>query len=62
VARYVIGAVVVFILWRGLGSLFDLIALDESLLGYMLRYIRFAIVGFWISALGPLTFLRLKLV
>lgn len=61
VARYIIGAIVVFILWRGLGSLFDLIAVDESLLSHILRYIRFAIVGFWISALGPLAFLRLKL-
>jgi len=60
--RYVVGAIGVLILWQGLGGLFDLVAADETLLGYILRYIRYGFIGGWISALGPLLFIRLKLV
>jgi hypothetical protein len=44
-----------------LDFLFSLIAADETTLGYILRYIRYTIIGFWISALAPLAFFQLKL-
>ena len=62
VGRYVVGVIGVVILWRGLGILFDQIAIDETLLGYILRYIRFGLIGFWVSAVGPIVFTRLGLV
>lgn len=59
--RYLVGVIGVFILWQGLGALFDLLAADESITGYLLRYIRYGLIGAWVSALGPLVFLRLGL-
>jgi hypothetical protein len=59
--RYLIGAAGVFILWRGLDAIFALVAVDESLPGYLLRYIRYSLIGGWISAFGPLVFIRLRL-
>lgn len=61
VGRYLVGAVGVLILWQGLGALSGLVAIDESLLGYILRFIRYGLVGVWMSALGPLVFVRLGL-
>jgi hypothetical protein len=60
--RYLVGVVGVLILWQGLGAAFDLLAADETLAGYLLRYIRYSLIGGWISAFGPLVFIRLGLV
>ncbi len=59
--RFLIGVVGVLILWQGLGAVFDLAAADETWLGYSLRYIRYSLIGFWISALSPLVFIKLGL-
>jgi hypothetical protein len=59
--RYAVGVVGVFVLRYALGALFDLIAADGTLAGYVLRYVRYALIGAWISALAPLTFIRLGL-
>jgi len=59
--RFLVGAVGVLILWQGLGAVFDLVAADETLLSYILRYIRYSLIGVWISAVGPLVFIRLGL-
>lgn len=59
--RFLVGAVGVLILWQGLGAVFDLAAADETLLSYMLRYLRYSLIGVWISAVGPLVFVRLGL-
>lgn len=56
--RFVIGVVGVLILWQGLGALFELAAANETLLSYSLRYIRYSLIGAWISALGPLLFIQ----
>jgi hypothetical protein len=60
-SRYLIGVVGVLILWRGLGLVFDLLAPDETLPAHLLRYLRYSLVGLWISALAPLLFIRLGL-
>jgi membrane-associated phospholipid phosphatase len=61
IGRYLVGAVGVLILWQGLGALAGLVALDESLLGYILRFIRYSLIGVWMSALAPIVFVRLGL-
>jgi membrane-associated phospholipid phosphatase len=58
VVRFLVGIIGVFILWYGLGSLFPR---GEDLLSYILRYLRYSLVGLWVSALAPLLFIRLKL-
>jgi len=60
-ARYVAGLIGVLILWRGLGIVFALLADDETLFSYALRYLRYALVGGWISGLGPWVFVKLKI-
>ena len=53
--RYPIGLVGVVVFWYGLDLLFPG---GESALALALRYIRYALVGFWMSALAPLFFIR----
>lgn len=61
VFRFLIGVVGVLLLWRGLALVFDPLAAEESALGYLLRYLRYAAVGFWVAAVAPLLFIRLGL-
>jgi hypothetical protein len=56
--RFLIGLVGVFLLWFGLGLIFPD---GETLLPFLLRYIRYTLVGCWISGLAPLLFIRLRL-
>lgn len=56
--RWVLGTVIAFALWRGLGAVFP----DDPLwLAYPLRYMRYALVVLWLLYLAPRLFLRLKL-
>lgn len=56
VLRYVVGVVGILVLWRGLGVL---LPDDGSWLALTLRYLRYALIGVWISAGAPWLFLRL---
>ena len=56
--RYPLGLVGVMILWAGLGAVFPD---GENLIAYCLRYMRYALIGFWIAGLAPLVFMKLKL-
>lgn len=56
--RFVIGLIGVLILWRGLGLVFPE---GENLVAYLLRYVRYMLVGFWIIAGAPWLFFRFKL-
>ncbi|NJN84888.1 MAG: hypothetical protein HC802_23095, partial [Caldilineaceae bacterium] len=40
---------------------FALLAPDESLLGFVLRYLRYATVSAWIGGIAPLLFVRFGL-
>ena len=60
--RYVIGIIGVLVAMYGLDILFSLLAGDESLAGYILRYIRYAATTFWVMFGAPWVFLKLKLV
>jgi len=56
--RFVVGLIGVMILWRGL-ALF--LPDNADLLSYILRYIRYSLVGFWMTAGAPWLFFRFKL-
>jgi membrane-associated phospholipid phosphatase len=58
VLRYIVGLLGVLILYVGLGTLFTD---DETLISYALRYIRYALIGFWMSGCAPWLFLKLHL-
>ncbi len=55
--RYIAGLIGVALLWFGLGLVFPR---GDSLLPAALRYLRYALVGFWISGGAPWLFLRFK--
>jgi len=56
--RYLLGVVGVFVIWAGLDAIFPD---GETLVGYIFRYLRYTLVGFWITFLGPKVFIGLKL-
>ncbi|GAB4485742.1 MAG: phosphatase PAP2 family protein [Anaerolineales bacterium] len=58
ILRFVVGLVGVAILWYGLGAIFPR---GEEMVAYVLRYLRYTLVGGWISAGGPWVFIRLGL-
>lgn len=62
VGRFVLGAVVLIVIWAGLDAVFTAIEPnDETFLGYVLRFIRYGSIGLWIGYLAPLVFIKLKL-
>ncbi|MEI6610235.1 MAG: phosphatase PAP2 family protein [Deltaproteobacteria bacterium] len=62
ILRYILGMVGVLVLYLGLKVLFGLIAPStEAVLPYILRYIRYVLVGAWISAGAPWIFIKLNL-
>jgi membrane-associated phospholipid phosphatase len=56
--RFIIGVIGVLLIWRGLGLL---LPSGEHLLGFFFRYLRYALVGVWISGLAPILFTRIRL-
>jgi membrane-associated phospholipid phosphatase len=56
--RYVVGVIGLLILWFGLGLVFPR---GESILPYILRYLRYVLVGFWVSGGAPWIFYKFNL-
>ena len=56
--RYVVGLAGLMVFWYGLGQIFPR---NADLLSFVLRYVRYALVGVWLSALAPWLFIRLRL-
>jgi len=56
--RYVIGLVGVLILYAGLGAIFPR---GDGFIFYLLRYIRYVLVGWWVAGGAPWIFVRFKL-
>ncbi len=56
--RFSLGLVVLVVLYAGLSAL---LPRSSDALGYTLRFIRYAVLGGWVSAGAPWLFLRLKL-
>jgi hypothetical protein len=48
----------ILILWMGLGEVFPR---DENMISFVLRYFRYTLVGFWITAGAPWLFFHFKL-
>ena len=59
--RYAVGILGLIVIYFALDQLFALIAGDETLAGYLLRYVRYASVAFWATFGAPWVFLKLKL-
>ena len=57
--RYILGVIGILILWFGLGQVFPR---GEFLLSYVLRYVRYVLVGFWVSGGAPWLFKKVNLV
>jgi hypothetical protein len=58
ILRYFAGLVGVLILYMGLGSIFPE---TETISAYILRYIRYALIGFWMAGFAPWLFVKIKL-
>ncbi len=56
--RYVIGLVGVLILWMGLGAIFPR---GDDVLVYALRFLRYTLVGFWVTGGAPWVFQHFNL-
>lgn len=56
IKRYLLGMVGALLLWAGLDQIFPA---NQDLISYGLRYLRYALVGAWISWWAPLLFIRL---
>jgi membrane-associated phospholipid phosphatase len=56
--RYPVGLVGVILLWYGLGAV---LPRGDFWLAYALRYMRYFLIGFWVSGLAPFFFIRLGL-
>ena len=61
VLSYVIGLVGLLLIYLGLDIAFSLIAADETILGYTLRFIRYTLVTIWVTFGAPWVFLRTRL-
>ena len=56
--RYVVGLIGVLILYIGLGAVFPR---GEGFIFYALRFVRYTLIGWWVSGGAPWVFVRLKL-
>jgi membrane-associated phospholipid phosphatase len=56
--RLVIGLVGIVVIYFGLKAIFPE---GENLTAYLLRYVRYSLIGLWAAGLAPLIFVRLKL-
>jgi membrane-associated phospholipid phosphatase len=57
-ARFMIGVIGVLLIWRGLGML---LPSGENLVAFVFRYLRYAMIGAWISCFAPLLFIKMGL-
>jgi membrane-associated phospholipid phosphatase len=58
VLRYALGLIGIALIWYGLGAIFPR---GEMLIPYLLRFLRYTLLGLWVSAGAPLLFISLKL-
>lgn len=56
--RYLVGVIGILIFWYGLGQVFPR---GEFPLAYLLRYLRYVLIGFWVSGGAPWLFFKMKL-
>jgi len=56
--RLLVGFIGVFVFYSGLGQIFPR---NADLISYTLRFVRYILIGLWVSWLGPLVFEKLRL-
>jgi hypothetical protein len=56
--RYIIGLIGVIILWQGLGAIFPR---ESDLISFTLRFVRYTLVGWWVSGGAPWIFKHFNL-
>ncbi len=56
--RYSLGVLGILVLWYGLGLVFPR---GEEIISYSLRFVRYALVGVWVSGGAPFLFSKLRL-
>jgi len=61
VLSYVLGIVGLLLIYFGLDIVFAMIAADETIAGYALRYFRYALATFWVTFGAPWVFLKTRL-
>jgi hypothetical protein len=61
VLMYILGIIGVIVALYGLDMVFSIISTDESVLGYILRYIRYGLTTLWVMYGAPWVFLKLKI-
>jgi hypothetical protein len=59
--RYVLGIVLLLVIYTGLDILFGMITADETVLGFSLRYLRYASATFLVTFIIPWIFIKIKL-
>jgi membrane-associated phospholipid phosphatase len=59
--RYLVGILGLLIIYAGLDILFSMLAADETTLGYILRYLRYALITGWATFLAPWIFIKTNL-
>jgi len=58
IVRFLIGLVGILVLYKGLGQI---LPDHHDLVSYVLRYLRYGLIGFWITGIAPRVFIRSKL-
>jgi membrane-associated phospholipid phosphatase len=56
IVRFLVGLVGIAILWQGLGAV---LPRTPDLTGYTLRYLRYALVGYWATGIAPWLFVKI---
>lgn len=56
--RFIIGIAGILLIWKGLGGIFPR---NEDLISYSLRWLRYALIGIWITGIAPFIFIYAKL-
>jgi len=56
--RYILGLIGVIFFWMGLGAIFPR---GDGFIFYSLRFLRYALVGWWVAGGAPWLFVRLKI-
>ena len=59
--RYIVGVILVFATLMGLDAVFGMIAEDDTILGILLRYVRYSSVGIMVAYFIPVILSKLKL-
>ena len=55
---YALGIIILLLIYEGLDIAFAAIAADETLLGYLLRFIRYGLATLWVTFGAPWVFLK----